>query len=99
MLDLLRKCLNWKVVTGLIVVGLGVWVAAPGAIGAALPFLVLLACPLSMIGMMPRSEIGGLRSDAFSRGRFDLLGLGFLPARRPPARPGSGQIRSTEKRL
>lgn len=52
MLDVLRKCLNWKVVTGLIAVGLGVWVVAPGAIGAALPFLVLLACPLSMLVMM-----------------------------------------------
>lgn len=52
MLDVLRKCLNWKVVAGLTVVGLGVWLVAPGAIGAALPFLVLLACPLSMIVMM-----------------------------------------------
>lgn len=52
MLDVLRKCLNWKILAGLAVVGLGVWLVAPGAIGVALPFLVLLACPLSMLVMM-----------------------------------------------
>ncbi|MBI3969307.1 MAG: DUF2933 domain-containing protein, partial [Chloroflexi bacterium] len=45
-------CLNWKVIGGLALVGLGVWVLAPGLIWAVLPFLLLLICPLSMLFMM-----------------------------------------------
>ena len=45
-------CLNWKVVAGLAAVGAGVWALAPEAVGAALPVLALLACPLSMLFMM-----------------------------------------------
>ena len=45
-------CLNWKVVGVLAVVGVGIWALAPEAIGAALPVLALLACPLSLLFMM-----------------------------------------------
>jgi hypothetical protein len=45
-------CLNWKVVAGLAVAGLGIWVAAPNLVWAAVPILVVLACPLSMLFMM-----------------------------------------------
>ncbi len=45
-------CINWKVVAGLAVAGLGVYALAPNLIGAALPILVLAACPLSMVVMM-----------------------------------------------
>lgn len=45
-------CFNRKVLVGIGVVALGVSVLAPGAFGAALPVLVLLACPLSMLFMM-----------------------------------------------
>jgi Protein of unknown function (DUF2933) len=45
-------CLNWKVVAGLAVVGLGTWVVAPNLVWAAVPVLVVLACPLSMLFMM-----------------------------------------------
>jgi Protein of unknown function (DUF2933) len=48
----LHICLNWKVVAGLAVVGLGIWVVAPGLAWAALPILVVLACPLSMLFML-----------------------------------------------
>src|SRR6266545_8066465 len=48
----LHICLNWKVVAGLAVVGLGVWVVAPNLVWAAVPVLVVLACPLSMLLMM-----------------------------------------------
>ena len=47
-----RICLDWKVVAGLAVVGLGVWVVAPNLVGAVLPLLLLAACPLSMLFMM-----------------------------------------------
>lgn len=45
-------CLNWNVIGGLAALGVGIWIVAPGLIGAALPFLALAACPLSMILMM-----------------------------------------------
>ena len=45
-------CLNWRVVAGLAVVGLGTWVVAPNLVWAAVPVLVVLACPLSMLFMM-----------------------------------------------
>jgi len=45
-------CFNWKVIAGLSAVGLGIWVVAPSFVGAALPLLLVLACPLSMLFMM-----------------------------------------------
>ncbi len=48
----LHICLNWKVIAGLAVVGLGTWVVAPNLVWAAVPILVVLACPLSMLLMM-----------------------------------------------
>lgn len=51
-------CFNWKVLAGLAVVGVGIWIIAPNLAGAALPFLFVLACPLSMLLMM-RGMQGG----------------------------------------
>jgi len=48
----LNMCLNWKVLAGLAVVGLIVLVVAPQLLGAALPILLVAACPLSMLFMM-----------------------------------------------
>jgi Protein of unknown function (DUF2933) len=45
-------CLNWKVIAGLAVVGLGVWVFEPGLMHAVLPLLIAAICPLSMLFMM-----------------------------------------------
>jgi len=45
-------CFNWKVVAGLATVGVGIWAVAPNLIGAALPLLLVAACPLSMFFMM-----------------------------------------------
>ncbi len=45
-------CLNWKVIVGLAVVGLGVWIAAPTLVGAAIPLLLTAICPLSMLAMV-----------------------------------------------
>src|SRR6266568_9441825 len=50
--NLLGMCLNWKVLAGLAVVGLIVLVVAPQFIWAALPILLVAACPLSMLFMM-----------------------------------------------
>jgi len=45
-------CLNGKVIVGLAVVGLGVWVAVPTLVGAAVPLLLTAICPLSMLAMV-----------------------------------------------
>ncbi len=49
---MLSMCLNWKVVAGLAVVGLIVLVVAPPLMWAALPILLIAACPLSMLFIM-----------------------------------------------
>lgn len=51
-MKLLKMCLNWKVVAGLVVVGVAIYLIAPDLIAAALPILLLAACPLSMLLMM-----------------------------------------------
>jgi uncharacterized protein YlxW (UPF0749 family) len=51
-MNALKMCLNWKVMAGLTAVGAGIFVFAPNLATAALPFLVLAICPLSMIFMM-----------------------------------------------
>lgn len=45
-------CINKRVVVGLVVAGLAIYLAAPQLIGVALPFLIVAICPLSMIVMM-----------------------------------------------
>lgn len=49
---MIRMCLNWKVLAGLALVAVGVGVYRPDLFGAALPILLLAACPLSMLWMM-----------------------------------------------
>lgn len=51
-MNMLKKCLNWKVIAGLAAVGVGIYLVAPELAGAALPYLVLAICPISMILMM-----------------------------------------------
>jgi hypothetical protein len=51
-------CFNWKVLAGLAGVGLAVWIVAPNLVGAALPLLLVAACPLSML-LMRRGIAGG----------------------------------------
>lgn len=64
---LFRACFNWKVIGGLALLGLGIWFVSPNLLAAALPVLLLAACPLSMLVMM-RSMQGheGSRSEGRS---------------------------------
>lgn len=48
----LQMCLNWKVLVGLAIAAALVGIVAPQFFWVAIPLLVVLACPLSMIGMM-----------------------------------------------
>ncbi len=51
-MKMLKMCLNWKVLAGLAAVGVGIYLVAPDLVAAALPILLLAACPLSMLLMM-----------------------------------------------
>ncbi len=51
-MQMLKHCLNWKVIAGLAAVGVGIYLVAPDLVVAALPILVLAICPLSMLVMM-----------------------------------------------
>ncbi len=56
----LKMCLNWKVIAGVAAAGVGLLVFAPGLAAAALPFLVLAICPLSMVLMMGAMNGNGM---------------------------------------
>lgn len=45
-------CLNKKVIAGVALAAVAVYLIAPNLIGAALPLLIIAICPLSMIVMM-----------------------------------------------
>jgi hypothetical protein len=51
-MKMLKLCLNPKVLAGLVAVGVATYLIAPNLIAAALPILLLAACPLSMLLMM-----------------------------------------------
>lgn len=61
-MNALKMCLNWKVITGVALVGVGLFVYAPDLAAAALPFLVLAICPLSMVLMM--GAMNGMGGDS-----------------------------------
>lgn len=58
-MQMLKCCLNWKVIAGLAAVGVGIYVVAPGLVAAALPILLLAICPLSMLFMMKSMQHNG----------------------------------------
>lgn len=45
-------CINKRVIATLAVVAIGIYLLAPNLVAAALPLLILAACPLSMLVMM-----------------------------------------------
>ena len=47
-----RFCIDWKVIAGLTTVALGFFLFQPRLFTAALPVLLVAACPLSMLLMM-----------------------------------------------
>ena len=50
--DCVQMCLNWKVLAGLAVVAVLVGIVAPRLFWGAIPSLLVLACPLSMVVML-----------------------------------------------
>jgi DUF2933 family protein len=59
MATLTRTRLIWIVLGLVAVLGVGAWIAAPRTVLSALPFLLLAACPLSMVFMMGSMGHGG----------------------------------------
>lgn len=53
------KCLNWKVIAALAAAAGALYLVTPGSFAAALPLLVVAACPLSMLVMMRAMRAGG----------------------------------------
>lgn len=91
-------CLNWKVVAALAAVGVALWLAVPGA-AAALPLLVLLACPLSMLVMMrAMRSAGSSRIDGTScrrEPRPEVSDIADLRAQVAALRAERNAVRST----
>lgn len=73
-MQMLKSCLNPKVVVGLIAAGVAIYLVAPGFALAALPLLVLAVCPLSMFLMMRL-----MRSDASGHGGHAVTQSGATP--------------------
>ena len=48
----MKKWLGWEALALLVVAGSGLYLLAPGLMAAALPFVLLAACPISMLLMM-----------------------------------------------
>lgn len=107
---MLRMCLNWKVLAGLALVAVGVGVYRPDLLGAALPILLLAACPLSMLWMMRSMNQGegmGAQSTqnsdssddpAFLRAQMNMLAAEQEKVSERLARLSSSQ-RSTEDEI
>ena len=51
-MSMLRTPADWRVVTVLVAIGVAVALVAPNVISAAIPLLIVAACPLSMVVMM-----------------------------------------------
>lgn len=63
----MKMCFNWKVLAGLGVVALGIFLVAPTMVLGALPLLLLAACPLSMLFMM--RGMNGMGNHAAAHGQ------------------------------
>lgn len=51
-LNILACCLNWKVIVGVVVAAVALFLVAPSTAPAALPLLLVAVCPLSMLLMV-----------------------------------------------
>lgn len=62
-MDMLKCCLNWKVLAGLGAVAVGILVVEPQLFWSALPTLAVLICPLSMgLIMFGMGKMGGMNN-------------------------------------
>lgn len=90
-------CLNKKVIGGLAVAAVAIFLVAPDSIGLALPLLIIAVCPLSMLVMMrpmSGSRATSCASASRSRGVEDEAEIARLHAEvqqlRAERTPGAG---------
>ncbi len=89
----MKMCFNWKVAAGLTAAGVAVFAFAPNLIGAALPVLIIAACPLSMVVMM-RAMSGGSRRDTMSNGTDSESNTDATPSEVPRLQAEIDQLRA-----
>ena len=58
-MTILGMCIDKRVLIGLGALAAAIWITNPGLVAGALPFLILLVCPLSMMFMMRGGGHGG----------------------------------------
>lgn len=77
MKSMLGMCLDRRVLIGLGVAAVGIWLLAPQYIAGALPLLIVLACPLSMVAMalMMRGSMGSVGPQPSAQQRLTDLEL------------------------
>ena len=51
-MNILRACLDWRVVSGIAALGIAVYLINPAMLAAAFPLMLIAVCPLSMLLMM-----------------------------------------------
>lgn len=69
------KCFNPKVIGGLVLAGLAVFLIAPSAFSAVVPLLVVAACPLGMFVMMKGMSGGKGDTPASNAGENGQAGV------------------------
>lgn len=96
-MQMLKMCLNWKVLAGLAAVGIGIYVVAPNLAAAAIPILLLAACPLSMLLMMVMmKDTRGSRGEARGQEASQENDTSLVREERI-ARPRDGQVALAER--
>ena len=68
-MQMLKCCLNPKVIIGLAIVGAGIVLLAPNLVAGGLPLLLTLVCPISMLVMLgSMAKMGGAPKAAPGQG-------------------------------
>lgn len=80
--NVLGMCFDWRVLVGLVAIGIAIAVLAPQLTLSALPLLLLAACPLSMLMMMVMMN----RTDKDSTSASSRQLVNSLPASTLPSR-------------
>lgn len=98
-MKLFGMCINWKVLAGLGAVGVGIAVLAPQLFAAALPFLLLALCPLSMLFMMGsmRNMNGSQQDTAHSTPGNDLSRSGQITLLKTQQTALADQLKALER--
>ncbi|MEO8633136.1 MAG: DUF2933 domain-containing protein [Chloroflexota bacterium] len=102
-MNILRMCLDPRVLAAMGVAGIAVWLIAPQAVLAALPLLLLAVCPLSMALLVwsmrghgasdPTTRLGSLEreqaklGEEIARARAELASASARPERSTEREP------------